>query len=168
MRDVHRKSVRQSLACINVNRREVIKCYNAKFNGRSCIVRSIALTMCYACYSSLMFVITAICTCHLITMRLVLIQDSVCMFLIHDPSSHAAGGHYLYTNRYHTLTATKHSLGKLVETPLLPQKWGEPLRIRQFDMLAWPTFLVRTLINNHLMFIVTHCTFLNHDLPIFI
>ena len=42
--------------------------------------------------------------------QVVLVQDCVCMFLIHDRSPHAAGGRYLYTNHYHT-----HSVGKLVE-----------------------------------------------------
>ena len=43
----------------------------------------------------------------------------------------------LYTNRYIT------SLGKLVKSP--PENGGEPLRMCQFDTIARPTFLLRTL-----------------------
>ena len=37
------------------------------------------------------------------------VQDCVCMFLIHDPSAHAAGGRCLNTNCYHTQTPIKQS-----------------------------------------------------------
>ena len=44
------------------------------------------------------------------------------MLLMDDPSPHAAGWLYLYTNRYHTRTAIIHSLGKLVESPPPPPR----------------------------------------------
>ena len=63
--------------------------------------------------------------------KTVLVPDCVCMLLIHDPSAHAAGRCYLYTNYHRTRTAIKHSVGKLVESS--PRKRGQP-RHASIDM----------------------------------
>ena len=60
--------------------------------------------------------------CSTALVLLVLVQDCVCMFLMHDSSLHDAWGHYHYTNRYHTLSwetcwyaSAAHSFGKQIK-----------------------------------------------------